>query len=453
MSTPSRDARPILAAWRTRLRNRLRSDGLWSALSGWIGFAVALALAVPITNEMFMGWVAGPADQHHDAIQALLLRSGLVTTGWLALDTYSALIRDGDRDVLAIWPIDPAQVVLYEMLRLGLGKLWMVVATGVLFLPVLALSPWLWALTMVHTLTTGAFALVFSALVVLFAVDASDSPTFRPLLDLVRGQNHPAQAAFIYAPALVLVAGGLVGFLAATGVSRIVDGQLLGWVALLAPVPLAIGAGLRVPGLARRNWFRAGHVMAEVDARYALLEDQEERLGVYLDWTVRFLPERIGLYALRDFRHGWRMRRTWVSGAWLAGLAALMVSWSDAPEAVGSTSLVVAFASWWFAAVSLRLASDEPAFLRAWLPPDVREQTLARMFVVSLWIAPVLGLAGLGTLFWKGFAGVVFVLAVGIGSGLIAAATGALLARRGGWMVYGPVAAVALLLTAQGVLQ
>ena len=443
-------ARPILDAWRRRTRNRFRTDGPWSVLSSWVGFALALALAVPITNEMFMGWVSGPASQHHDAIQALLLRSGLVVTGWIALDTYSALIRDGDRDVLALWPIDPAAVVRFEVLRLGLGKLWMVAATGVLFLPVLQISPLLWALTLVHTLVTGAFALALSTLVVLFAVDASDSPSIRPLLDLVRGQNHPAQAAFIYAPALVLAAGTAMSVLAAAGVAWIAGGALLGWAALLAPLPAAIVVGAFVAPVARRNWFRAGHVMAEVDARYALLEDQEERLGVYLDWSVRFLPTRIGLYALRDLRHGWRQRRTWISGAWLAGLLALATGWTDDPAALGRSAVVVAVASWWLSAVSLRLAADEPDFLTAWLPPDRAEQTLARIFVVGLWLAPVVGLAGLGALFWQGFAGLGLVLLVGGLSALVAAGSGALLARRG-WFVYGPLAALASLITARGV--
>ncbi|MCB9672737.1 MAG: hypothetical protein H6736_13270 [Alphaproteobacteria bacterium] len=443
---------PLLAAWRARTRNRLRADGPVPTLLSWLGTIAALALAAPIVDEMFMGWLAGPPAAHHDAILALLLRSGIVITGWVALDTYTALIRDGDREILALWPIDPARTVRFELLRLAVSHLWLVVAVGVLFLPLLALGPLLWALAVVHTLVTGVLALSLSAAVVLLAVDASDSPTWRPLLDLVRGQNHPAQAAFIYAPALVLVIGGATSFAAATGVTRTLEGQPLGVLLLALPLVLAAAVATRVPGLARRNWFRAGHVMAEVDARYALIEDQEERLGVYLDWTARFLPPRVAVYALRDLRHGWRQRRTWVTGAWLVGLAALVASWSSDPVATGRTALVVAAGSWWLAAVALRLAHDEPEFLQAWLPPDVREQAVARVYVVGLWLAPVVGLGALGTLFWKGVAGFAVVVGVGLVSSGVAALAAVLLARRGGLVVYGPLAAVAVLSTAQGVL-
>lgn len=443
---------PIHRAWRTRVRNRRRADGPVAGLLRVAGLVAALLLAVPIVSEMFLGWLAGPPDQHADAIQALLLRSGIVVVGWITLDVYSAVIRDGDREVLAIWPVDPGEVARFELVRAAVDKGWMPVATGVLFAPILSLDPLLWALTVVHTCAMGVLAIGLSGLVVLGAVDASDHPSAKPFLDLVRGQNHPAQAAFIYAPALVLLVGGVASAAAGAGVAQLAAGNVLGAVLLALPVIVGAVAFARVPGLARRNWFRAGHVMAEVDARYALLEDQEEMLAVYLDWTVRFLPARIGLYALRDLRHGWRERRTWISGAWLAGLGALAMSWTGDVDGPGRTALGVVVATWWLSAVALRLEADEPAFLKAWLPPDAREQGLARLVVVLLWTQPVVWMGALGAGFWRGSTGLLLVGGVGLLSAVLAAGVAVLAARRGGLVVYGPLAAVMVLGVAQGVL-
>lgn len=442
---------PLGWAWRVRARHRGASIGWGVRIRGLLGFLVALGLAIPIVDSLFLGWIEGPVAARPDAMRALLTRSGLLVVGWIALDTYSVLIRDGDREILSIWPFDPRDVALYEVARLAVGKAWMLLAAGVLLFPLWMLDPVLWGLALVHTGSVAVLALASSAMVVLLAVDASDNPAVRPLLDLVRGNNHPAQAAFIYAPGLVLALAGVFAWWAADGAARVVAGDLAGVGLLLLPMLPAMACAAAVPTLARRNWFRAGQVMAEVDARYAMLEDQEERLGVYLDWSVRFLPTRVALYALRDLRHGWRQHRAWITGAWLVGLAALAASWTSDPTGPGRTALVTSVGCWWLAAVALRLAADEPEFLRAWLPAEPFEQRAARVFVLMAWQQPVLWMGMLGTLVSAGFEGAALVALVGGVSTALASTTAAMLSTRG-WAVYGPVAAVGVLGLATGVL-
>ncbi len=441
---------PIIDAWRARLRNRIRADGLWAWAIPGLGAVVALGLAVPVVDAVFFGWVDGPASVRTPAYEGLLDRSALLLVGWVALDAYGALVRDGDREVLAWWPVEPYAVVRFEILRLALRKMGLVVALGVLFTPLLRIGPVPWALACLHAATLLPLALAAGALGTLGAVEWAVSPRARPWLDRLRGSNHPLQAAFIYAPAVVLLFAGGVGLGSAWGAGRVVAGQPGGWVPLLLPLPLAVLVWAAVVPLARRTWFQAGVLVAEIDARYAQLEGEEERSAVYLDWIVRYLPRRVGMYALRDLRHGWRQRRGWISAGWLLGLGCLASGWSADPAARTRTLVAVVAACWVVAAASFRLHADEPAFLRSWLPPDERPQTVARAVVLMVWMAPIVGLGVVATAFWGGVPAAARVVFVGGGAGLGAAIAASWLSRRRGLWLYAPLGALAVLTVAGG---
>lgn len=411
-----------------------------------------LALLVPLMNRVFLAWLHGPADYAPAAMESLLLRAGIVIVGWVAIDVYSVLIRGGDRNVLGIWPVDPANVVRFEIRRLAKARVFLVGGWAVLSAPIALISPALWALGVLHVTITWVLAFAASAMVILLAVDASEDPRQAPLLDLVRGNNHRAQAAFLYAPGVVLVGSGFLVQGAAVGVRWVHAGQPSGFVLLGLPLVVAWLAWRPVSTLARRNWFRAGTVMAEVDARYAVMEDRDEALRVYLDWTTRFLPRRMALYALKDLRHGWRSRRTWLMGAWLVGLAALVATWTRDPIGPARAASIAVIGCWIVASVGVLLESDEPEFLASWLPSGGTPKWVGRAVVLGLWQQPAVWMGALAAVFRQGLAPGVLVLGVGELTVALAACAAVVCGRVGGLPLYGPVAAGFAALVVTGVL-
>ena len=415
-----------------------------------MALVLVVGILVPLVAEVFLRWLAAPVDYWPEATQALLLRFDIVLLGWIALDTYTALIRGGDRAVLSLWPVDPAQVVRFEMIRLASDRLFLVPAAAVLLGPIALVDPLLWALCVVQLLGCWLLALTSSAMVILFAVDAAHAPTMRPWLDLVRGNNHPAQAAFLYAPAVVLLGSGALLQAAAVGVSWVHAGDPLGAPLLLLPLVLAPLAWIPVPNLARRNWFRAGQAMAEVDARYAVLEDREDALRVYFDWVVRFLPVRLARYTLLDLRQGWRAQRTWLMGAWLAAIASVAAAWTADPGGPARSAAIAALGAWLVGTVALQLHRGEPVFLRAILPDPVGPKLIGRALVVVLWLQPVVWSGAIAAGIRQGAGAFGLVFAVALGSSVAAAVVGTACTRRGGLPLYGPIAATAALLAVRG---
>ena len=422
-------------------------------LKSSLGVVVAIALLVPLVNQVFMSWTTSPRAYWLDAVGALLLRSSIVVVGWIAIDVYTALIRQGDRAVLAIWPVDPAQVVFFELIRLATRRLWLVVGVGVLFVPIALIDPFLWGLCMLHTAIIWGFAVIASGAVMLVAVDASDNPQLGPLLDLVRGNNHRAQAAFLYAPGFVLAFTGVLIQVATGGLRMVYQGNLLGWLLLAAPLVCAVIVGLPLPSLARRNWFRAGNVIAEIDARYAILETAEDAQRAYLDWAVRFLPPGMARYALLDLRHGWRQRRSWVSAAWLVGLGAVVLAWTRDPMAPGRTAALAVVGSWILATIAIEMERSEPEFLRVWLPHGGLEKWGGRVFAVALWLQPLVWLGAFATLFRQGIGPFGLVAGIGLSMTVLAASVAVACSRRGGLPLYGPIASLACVLAVGGLLQ
>ncbi len=95
-------------AWARRSRNRRAADGWGPSFRSGLGALTVVALLVPLMNRVFLSWVDGPPDYAPGAMESLLLRAGIVVVGWISIDVYTVLIRGGDRDVLGIWPVDPA---------------------------------------------------------------------------------------------------------------------------------------------------------------------------------------------------------------------------------------------------------------------------------------------------------------------------------------------------------
>ena len=234
-------------------------------------------------------------------------------------------------------------------------------------------------------------------------------------------------------------------YASSAGAAWAVAGEPLGWALIAIGPAIGVGVSFALPALARRSWFRASAVISEIDAAYAgLVDGESERLHVYLDWALRFLPGSLRRDALKDLRHGWRGRRLWLSGAWLLGILAAAAGWTSDPSGPGRALVVAVLAAALVASVALVLELDEPEFLRWWLPSDPLKSALARFFVVLAWAQPAVVPPAVVTVLMTGWPAGLQVL--GLGEGGLVLVTGASLlcsrlGRTGPW-VYGPVALV-----------
>lgn len=439
---------PYGRADRLQRRHRREARGILGQLATLAVPLLTAVLLTPLVRRIFLAFLDDPEATWPAGAERVLLRFALVVVGWLSIDVYTGLVRGEQRPVLALLPVDPAPVVRVQLLDVARRRWWLLAGTAIVLSPLaFAGAPGLWAAAV--AVTGGAFALglTVSALVFSFAIVLAEDERWAPLLDAIRGPNVRAQAAFIYAPGVVLIAVGGLMSLATQGAIAAAEGVGFGLGFVVLPYVLAGLALLPLPGLARRTWFAGTVVVSEIDARDAALADPEEALSVYLDWTVRWLPTRVARYALNDLRHGWRTRRTLVTAAFLLGLVALATGWRADPSAPYWVVATVVPASFLVAANGLWLDRDEPEFLWRWLRADPAERgprTLGRLWVLVLWQLPIGIIGAAGVLF---FAGIGPALAV-IGASLLVAFVAAGLAMMAGprrdraFVIYAPAAAL-----------
>lgn len=437
---------PYISAWKTRLANQRRVTSLGARVARLLVPLVGAALLVPLVRPVFLHFLDGPPAELAPGMQGVLVRVGLVLVSALSLDLYSALVRGGDRAVLDLLPVDPAQVATYQVRRVLVTRWWLPGLALLLLGPVAwEGQPLAWALGAVATLGSFALGLSTSAMVHLLAIGASRSERLAPLLDMVRGSNPRPQAAFIYAPGVVLaVDGGLVA-LSSKGVAMALQGSVLvGGLALAVPFVVAALAWLPVRGLARRSWFQASAVIADIDARYGALVDRDEGHRVYLDWSARFLPSTWAVYFLKDLRHGWRGRRTWITGAWLVGVGGVLAGWTSDPSSPWRAAAVGGAGALVCASLGVVLEQDEPELLRAWLPPGGLPRQGARLLVLVAWLQAAVLPGPISVAIRHGLGAGASALVAGevvvLGAAVLAWACG--LIRERGLVVYAPTAAV-----------
>jgi len=418
------------------------------------------ALLVPLVRPTWLWFLHElPSERWADPLAGAEYRLSLLLLGWVSLDVYGVVVRGRDRPVLEIHPVDPAGVVLAELAALTRDRWWVPLVIAAVLAPV-AVNGWAMGYGLAVLVLCGSWALgmVASAMVYLFAAEAAQSPRWAGVLDLVRGTNPRQQAAFIWAPGVVLAGCSAVAWLATVGVVRAVSGEVVwGGVAAL-PLLIAPVVALPVPRLARRRWFQASTVLDEITARYATIEDPMEALRVYLEWAIRFLPRRVGLFALKDLRHGWRHRRTWISATWLVGLAAYGAGWSEMTYGPARAAVVSSAGVWLCASVGVLMRFDEPRFMSMQVDVGGPERLLARLWAVAGWMQCCVGPAALAVAIRRGIGDALFVVAVAEANVVAAALFGWFVSRlgRGGMKGYGLVgvlvsAAMAMVLMAGGV--
>jgi len=437
--------------WRRRRANRAARAGWLGRLQTWIVPLVAIATVVPLFEQVFLSFLALPIAQWGEGVGAVTLRAGVAVLAMLSLDVYTAVVRGPDRAVLTMLPIDAVEVVRYSVIRVAVERWWLLPAVAALLGPIAwAGAVDLWLLAILSVFGSWMMGLCVSAAVHLLAIEVAESPSWEGVLDRIRGQNPRPQAAFLYAPGVVLLGCGMLVGQASFAVPKVATGDLLSVVWLVLPLGISALAWSRLPRLAPGSWFKGSAVLAEIDARYAALADREEGLRVYLDWVVRFLPADMARFVLKDMRHGWRARRGLISGAWFFGLASFAAGWTEGPLGVERAALVTIGGVWMCAAVGVLLEQDEPAFLRAWLPPGGVPRWTARALVLILWVQPCVWLGALSVGLRQGGEAGLVVFGFGVGCAGLAIPTAILCSRLGqrGLTVYAPTAVILAALVA-----
>lgn len=436
---------PYSRAWARSRANRRRVEPWADPARLAIGVATTLAL-IPLARPVFLGFLDLSPDRLGEGAESVVARVVLAIIAILTLDMYTALVRGPDRTVLEILPVDGAAIARAELARVAWDRAWIGLVAIALLVPIAReASIALWALCAAVVVGAFALGLAASAVVHLAAVDAATSEAWAPLLDALRGHNPREQAAFIYAPGIVLAFAGAIALAATHGIRVVWDGNPAGYALIALPLPAAAAFASMISGLAARTWAKASPVLADIDARYASIERPEDARRVYLEWAVRFLPASVGRYALKDLRHGWRGRRSWITGAWIAGILAAFAGWSGDPGAPARSAAVVVVAVFVVAGVSVVLERDEPPFLRVWLPDGGLSRRAGRAIALILWLQgcawPAIAAAALR----HGSTGALHV-AAGAGAAIVVATAAAIACgalRDRAWFVYAPIAAIA----------
>lgn len=419
---------------------------------GWVGLvrgvllpAAAAVVLVPLVRRTFLVFLGAPDEIVSQGLTEVVFRADVVVLSVVMLDLYERIVRGRDRQVLEIWPVRPEGVVRAAMLASLVSRAAWLLAGAVVLSPVLLEAgplPWLACLgSLVATLLLATTA---GGVGHLLAVHVARSDRLGPLLDLVRGNNPRAQAAFIYAPGTVLLVVGVLLRLSAMGVGLVLTDPASGALLVAAPLPGALLAWPAVAPLAKSAWFQASSVLSEIDARYATHEDPEEARRVYLEWLVRFVPAPVRIYALDDLRHGWRARRTLIAVGFLLALLAVAAAWTSDPAGPWRAAVVAVGAGFVVAANGVLMDVDEPELLRVWLPRHPARATLARTLVLAAWAAPATLFGGLASWVRHGADGALLVALAG-GTAVVAGSalsTGCGRLRERGMAVYAPLSAV-----------
>ncbi|MEC8193273.1 MAG: hypothetical protein VX127_11105 [Myxococcota bacterium] len=321
-----------------------------------VGAAVA---ALPMIRDTWFSYLpqdpAVPLEVYASALSVSVARIASLVAAVVILATYSALVRGPDRAVLDVHPIR-ARLLVTAIGRMTLrSQLYVVALAGVMMVPIgqtAGLPVYAASLLLVIGAFLGALGVGFA--VHLGSVWAAYSPRLAAVLDALRGDNPPMQAALIYAPGVALLAVGLGVEFGSMGLQAWLEGASLGLAWMAIPPALGALAWAVVGSLASRFYVQASLLLAEVDGAWASASQAEHAEPVYLQHLAKDRPE-----LLRALRNGWRSQRLFATGGWALGALVALGAWSEPSNAVfwGAGAIV------WVTAVGPRMAAVDPPWL------------------------------------------------------------------------------------------
>ena len=359
--------------WTLVKKERKRSEKTWANV---VLLVVAIALA-PFSKDTLLYFLENPS-QAIAGIEGLAFRLSALVGAAVALTSYQQIIRTSEREVLGSHPVQP--------------KLWFSALFRKTFLHTW-IWPWIcsalaWPM-LLHNLYAefGLLCLVnligwlsmlcIGYLVHLGSVWVARSEISAPLLDAIRGNNPREQAAFIYAPGFALFFCGLLMMLCSFSIDGVLQRHPPAFGFFVLPLLVGVIALFFAHRLSESQLVPASAVLAEVDARWATLDEAQHESAVYLEWLANDRKE-----LLRALRQGWRGLRIWPMGIWGFGLFAFV-------SALGSDLEVAMFFSSLGAVggctIGVVLSRYNPIWLDEQLNVQGRELFWARFWVCLLY--------------------------------------------------------------------
>ena len=422
---------PYARADERQRRARRRVEG-WSALAGWLPLVGALA-ALPLLRGGFYGFLDGSEAVVRDGIGGMTARVGLALAAGLSLGTYDEVVRGPDRGVVDLHPLHASLWLRARIASVARSRFRWFLLASVLLVP---LWPRIDAIALCALVLAGAWIAGIGAGlgVNLAAPRLAMEPALAGVFDAIRGENPRLQAALLYAPGVALALFGSATLAGSWGATEVLLGHAAGWAGLTAP--FAVGAlGIVLAARNAPSMERLPALLGEIEAAWAAAESPEEARAVYLEWTVRMVPEALRRDLRRELRHLWRGLRPWVTGSWGLAVLALLAGWTD--EAAGRARLAwvggAALLALGFAGV--RLAATDPAWLDDLLPSSRRLP--ARVLAVFLVMQVVVLPANAALLVRQGTTALLPLEGAALGLAVLGAISGARLRGHGG-LVYLP---------------
>ena len=415
---------PYLRARTLSRQREARSESIGARLLRAVFIVGALAAVSVLVRATFLEFLDTGANA--TALRGLWLRGGLLVLSMVGFRVHSTVLRGRSREILALLPVEPRKVVAVDLLDVTRTAVAWVAAVGLLCLPVgQALGISVWAQGMAVVAGAAALSISWSAIALLGAISVAEDPAWAGLLDAVRGNNPRPQAAIIYALAPMVFLGGVVLDQAAAGAvgEAHIATLALPWVLGFASIPA-------IAPLADRVWFQATMVLEDIRARYAAVEDPEDAKRVYMDWTLRWLPDEVSRWAELDLRHGWRSHRGTLAFMWLGALFAFGAGWSAQAGTPMRAGLVAGVSGWWCGAVMLRMAAEVQPFLRTWLVVPRGVRLAARTWTVGMWSVAPIAAAGVAVLLRMGPMAAAQAMGIGMVVCALAALAAAVFAAR-----------------------
>ena len=356
--------------------SRHRKGLSWSGGLILVGALLAAPLAKP-TLLYFAETGINPAG-----VEQLALRLGAILIAMMALQTYTDIVRTPERSIISLHPVLPRPFLEAVSLRTLRRSLVWPLAFALVISPLVLIDVWTWTWMVLFLFSSWVGGIGVGYAVNLGSIWVARSERAHDVLDAIRGSNPREQAAFIYAPGFALAVLGVGLALASGGVRAVLEGRSEFGVLIGGPFLFGLLGFWLARQLVDRELVRGVMILAEVDARWKQVSDDEElEQTVYLEWLAVGRPE-----LLRALRQGWRNHRLFPNLGWGCGiLSALSVVGGQ----VQAAWLLASIGFVGMGTLPFRLAQGDPKWLDRALGVSDRKTQWARTLVTMLYSAGI----------------------------------------------------------------